>query len=371
MKDTISKILKMDLTKDYGFPVTYETEDHDILSFNVFTSAQFRQIVKQMFGMRLYNDWEEDTELADLITDFQNSFEQWKAIRQDTYGRRMYALALKFNPLENYNGHEEKKGEFIHGENVELSFTNRKEKTTDDTTIERTYTDFKETTTDDSTIERTYTDYKETTKDDSYVEHINLNYKETTKDDSFIEHSWGNNYTETYGHGQQTKTTNVSADDSAQFAPRSQEIDSAYDDTKEIEGTTKEQHGQTTNGLTKEITGSTKDQNGFTDGLIRETSGSYKDEHGYTEGLIRETSGSYKDEHGYTDGLIREQLGKENTAHSGKDQDNYTIDKYGNLGVTTSQQMLASDLDLLRYDITMIAIKEFISQYTYMSSEVD
>lgn len=354
MKDTVSKILKMDLTKDYGFPVTYETEDHDILSFNVFTSTQFRQIVKQMFGMRLYNDWEEETELADLITDFQNSFEQWKAIRQDTYGRRMYALSLKFNPLENYNGHEEKKGEFIHGENVELSFTDRKEKTTDDTTIERTYTDF-----------------KETTKDDSYVEHINQNYKETTKDDSFIEHSWGNNYTETYGHGQQTKTTNVSADDSAQFAPRSQEIDSAYDDTKEIEGTTKEQHGQTTNGLTKEITGSTKDQSGFTNGRISETSGSYKDEHGYTEGLIRETSGSYKDEHGYTDGLIREQLGKEKTAHSGKDQDNYTIDKYGNLGVTTSQQMLASDMDLLRYDITMIAIKEFISQYTYMSAEVD
>ena len=479
MKESVSKILKMDLTKDYSFPVTYVDEESVTHSFNVFTNDQFRQIVKQMFGQRQYNDWDDESVLSGLITDFQNSFEAWKAIRQDTYGRRMFALSVKFNPLENYRSHEEREGSFEHGHTETLSFddrketttddsyverthtnlkettkddtyverthtnlkettkddsyverthTNLKETTTDDTFVERTHTNLKETTTDDTFVERTHTDFKETTTDDTFVEHTNSNYKETTKDDSYVEHSWNNNYTETYGHGQQTHTHNLSADDASTFVAGSQDIDSAYDDTKEISGTTKDQHGYISNGLTKEISGSTKDQHGYTDGIIKETSGSYKDQHGqtlnghvvettgsykdqhgqtlnghvvettgsykdqhgqtlnghtvettgsykdqhgFTDGVVRETSGSYRDTHGYTNGLIREQSGTETRANSGTDLDGYSLDRYGNIGVTTSQQMLASDLDLLKYDITMCAIKEFMQQYTYISCEVD
>ena len=424
MKESVAKLLKMDLTKNYGFPVTYVDEDQVTHSYNVFTDTQFRQIVKQMFGSRLYNDWDDESVLSGVLADFQASFDAWKAIRQDTYGRRMFALDVKFNPLENYRSHEEREGSFEHGHTETLSFDDRKETTTDDSYVERTHTDLKETTTDDTFVERTHTDFKETTKDDSfierthtnlketttddtfverthtdfketttddtYVEHSNTDYKETTKDDSFVEHSWSNNYTETYGHGQQTHTHNLSADDATTFVAGSQDIDSAYDDTKEIKGTTKDQNGYTTNGLTKEISGSTKDQHGYTDGIIKETSGSYKDQHGqtlnghvvettgsykdqhgYTDGIVRETSGSYRDTHGYTNGLIREQSGTETRANSGTDLDGYTLERYGNIGVTTSQQMLASDLDLLKYDIAMTAIKEFIQQYTYILCEVD
>lgn len=318
MKASVNKILKADLTKNYGFPVTYVDEEQVTHSFNVFTDTQFRQIVKQMFGSREYNDWDEESVIAGLVADFQASFDAWKAIRQETYGRRMFALSVKFNPLENYRSHEEREGSFTHGESVELSFDERKEKITDDSYVERTHTNLKETTTDDSYVERTHTDLKETTTDDSYVEH-----------------SYSNNYEETYGYGQQTHTHKVSADDSTDFSNASEDIDSAHDDTKSIEGTTKDQNGQILNGH------------------------------------VVETSGSYRDTHGYTNGLNREQLGKETTTHSGEDQDSYTLERYGNIGVTTSQQMLASDLDLLKYDIAMTAIKEFIQQYTYISIEVD
>lgn len=337
MKASVNKILKADLTKDYGFAVTYVDEEQVTHSFNVFTDTQFRQIVKQMFGAREYNDWDDESFIAGLVTDFQASFDAWKAIRQDTYGRRMFALDVKFNPLENYRSHEEREGSFTHGESVELSFDERKEKITDD-----------------SYVERTHTDLKETTKDDSFVERTHTNLKETTTDDSYVEHSYSNNYEETYGYGQQTHTHKVSADDSADFSNASEDIDSAHDDTKSIEGTTKDQNGQIQNGH------------------VVETSGSYKDQHGQTlTGHVVETSGSYRDTHGYTNGLNREQLGKETTTHSGEDQDSYTLERYGNIGVTTSQQMLASDLDLLKYDISMTAIKEFIQQYTYISCEVD
>ena len=221
------------------------------------------------------------------------------------------------------------------------------------------------------------------------MEHSNDQYKETTKDDSSVTKSYSN-YLETETPGTITKTRTISADDATTFVNQSQDTESQTASTKGIAGSITDQHGYTTNGITKEITGSTKDQNGFTDGkiveqsgtykdqhgqtengVVKETSGSYKDQHGYTDGIVKETSGSYRDTKGFTNGLVNEKQGGETTAHSGTDLDGYTLERYGNIGVPTSQQMLASDIDLLKYDIVMIAIKEFISQYTYISCEVD
>lgn len=301
MQIKLSKILKTDTTTDLSFPVAYTDEEGNIHSFNVFTNTQFRQIVKQMFGMRIYDDWEDDTTEANAITDFLASFTAWKGIRCETYGRRMYALSVKFEPLENYRSHEEKTGSFTHGESVTLTFDDR----------------------------------KDTRKDDSYTEHSYENYKETVKDDSYVTRSYSD-YEETYTNGEKTRTENVSADDEAlTFSPERQAIDAESEDGKAIAGSYTDQKGQTETGNEKTI------------------------------------SGSYKDQNGYTSGDVLEKSGSETTEHSGTDEDGYTLERYGNIGVTTSQQMLASDLDLLKYDIAMQAIKEFISQYTYLSAEVD
>ena len=423
MKQTIKKILNNLVTQDLGFPVSYTDEEGVTASWNVFTNDQFRQIVKQLFGMRVYDDWEDDSNEGDVAIDFYSSFTTWKATRAETYGRRMYALSIKFNPLENYNGHEESRRDFTHGENVSLSFTNRKDTTTDDTFTEksftgyketvkddtfteRTHTDFKETTTDDTSVERTYTDFKETTTDDTSVERTYTDYKETTTDDTSVERTY-TQYKEQNDIGARTTTHKVSADDSSTFVNNDQTEEAAAIDSKTTTGSYKDEHGYT-DGIIKETSGSYKDEHGYTEGIVKETSGSYKDEHGYTEGVVKETSGSYKDEHGYTEGIVKEtsgsykdqngfvqygneksiagtikdqrgftngvvneKTGTETTAHTGKDTEEFTLDRAGNLGVTTSQQMLASDMDLLRYDITMMAIKEFISTYTFFSLEVD
>lgn len=301
MQIKLSKILKTDSTTDLSFPVTYTDGEGNVLSFNVFTNTQFRQVVKQMFGMRVYDDWEDDTTEAEAITDFLASFSAWKGMRCDTYGRRMYALSIKFEPLENYRSHEEKSGSFTHGESVTLSFENR----------------------------------KDTRQDDSYTERSYENYQETVKDDSFVTRSY-TDYEETYTNGEKTRTENISADDEAlTFSPGRQEIDSESEDVKAIAGSYTDQKGQTETGNEKTI------------------------------------SGSYKDQNGYTSGDVLEKSGSETTEHSGTDEDGYTIERYGNIGVTTSQQMLASDLDLLKYDIAMQAIKEFVSQYTFLSEGVD
>lgn len=299
MKTTIAKILKTDVVTNYGFPVSYTEPDGTVLDFDVFTNDTFRQVGKQLFGARVYDDWEVDGTEAECIIDFKNSFSEWKKMRADTYGRRMYALSIKFNPLENYNGHEESTREFEHGESVELSFTNRKDTTKDDTYTERSYTNYEETQKDDTSTTRTYTALKEQ-----------------------------------MNNAQLTTSHSVSADDSSSYVPESQDITGQHTDEKT-------------------------------------TSGSYTDSHSFTNGNVKEISGSYKDQRGGTNGITNEKAGKETTAHSGKDTESFTLDRAGNLGVTTSQQMLASDLDMLRYDIAMIAIKEFISTYTYISQEVD
>ena len=300
MRDTIAKILKTDTTTDLGFAVTYVDSENTTHNYNVFTSSQFRQVAKQMFGKRVYDDWDDETTLAQMITDFLASFTAWKGIRSDTYGRRMYALEQKFNPLENYRSTETREGSFTHGESVELSFTNRKDTQKDDSFVEKSFTNYKETEKDDSSTTRTYTDYEET-----------------------------------YGNAEQTHTHTVSADDSSSYVPSSQDIDGTHDDTKSIDG-------------------SITDTKGFTLGDVKTIEGTIKDQKGFT-----------------TNGLTNEKSGTETTAHSGTDEDEYTLERFGNIGVTTSQQMLASDLDLLRYDIAMLAIKEFIGQYTFISEEVD
>lgn len=320
MRDTIAKILKTDTTTDLGFAVTYVDSENTTHNYNVFTSSQFRQIAKQMFGKRVYDDWDDETTLAQMITDFLASFTAWKGIRSDTYGRRMYALEQKFNPLENYRSTETREGSFTHGESVELSFTNRKDTQKDDSYVEKSFQNYEEKEQDDSSNTRTYTNYTETEHDDSSVTRSYTNYQEDV-------------------------THSISADDSNTYVPSAQD--------------------------TKGVSGSYTDANGFVQGDVKSISGSITDTKGFTVGDKKTISGSIKDQKGFTNGLTNEKSGKETTAHSGTDEDEYTLERFGNIGVTTSQQMLASDLDLLKYDIAMLAIKEFIGQYTFISEEVD
>ena len=209
MRTTIKKILTNLSTQDLGFVVFYLDEEGVSHNYTVYTNDQIRQIAKQLFGGRVYDDWEDDSDEGDAAIDFYSSYSVWRTTRQDTYGRRMYALSIKFNPLENYNGHEYTKREFEHGEKVDLSFDDRKDTTTDDTYTDHTFTQFKE------------------------------------QNDI----------------GARTTTHNVSADDSSNFVPNDQTIENAAIDSKTTTGSYKDQRGYT-NGIEKTTTGSFKEQRG-------------------------------------------------------------------------------------------------------------
>ena len=268
VSERIRKILKEDSTYSYGFGCSYTDMDGETHQYVVFDDSFFRTIVSHQYGSRFYSDFDPDTEtLAELITSFRNDFTKWFLSRSEMYAGRMFALDQKFNPLENYRGHEERSGSFTHGESVELSFDDRKDVRQDDSYTERTYNDL----TEDTTV------------------------------------------------GARTHEDKISADDAA--APNAYVPSRQGSDTE------------------------------ASDSVV--------------------TSGSYKDQKGFTAGDVFEKQGTETTTHSGTDEDGYELDKWGNLGVTTSQQMLQSDLDLLVNNIAMTAVKEFLDMFTYVNEEVD
>lgn len=315
-KATIGKILKMDTHYEYKWEGTYiyDAAAHDldpndgVISYILFTDAQVRDILRNLYSGRIYCDYDDESEDAsDLLENYKQTWRCWISSRDAQIGPLMYALQLEYNPIENYHGSEIKLGTIKDNSYQELQFTDRKDVTTDDT----------------------------------FVEHSFSNYKETEKVDETNTKAYGNGanaYKETMIVGEQTHTDKTSADDDVNFTNAAQGIDAQHTDSKTIENSITDTRKTGTNGNTKEV------------------SGSWRDAHGIPE-------------NGY--GHVLEKQGKEKTQNGGTKEDNYTLEKYGNLGVTTSQQMIESSFDLAKKSVIYIMLREFVELYTYISAEVD
>lgn len=315
-KATIGKILKLDTRFEYKWDGTYiyDEEAHDldpndgVISYILFSDAQVRDILRNLYSGRIYCDYDDDSEdVDDLLENYKQTWRTWIASRDNQIGPLMYALQLRYNPIENYHGSEIKLGTIKDNGSETLEFTDRKDVTTDDTYTEHTFTNYKETEKVDETSTKAYG-----TGDSAY--------KETTIT------------------GEQTHTDKTSADDATDFVNAAQGIDAQHTDSKKIENSITDTRQTGTNGNTKEI------------------SGSWKDAHGIPEGGA---------------GHVLEKMGVETTRNGNTREDNYTLEKFGNLGVTTSQQMIESSFDLAKKSIVYIMLREFVELYTYISAEVD
>ena len=316
MRASLSKLLKCDTHFEYKWDGDYifDPEAHDedptagVYHYILLTDSTVRNILMVKYGERLFNDYDSDSEdIDDLLENYKQTWRCWISSRDAQIGPLMYALALKYNPIENYHSSEIKLGPIKDNTSQTLEFTDRKD-------IE----------TDDSYTEHTYKDYKETEKID-----------ETTT----TGYGSGNTaYKETYVNAEQTRTSKISADDAVDFVNSSQDVDAQHTDSKTIENDISNSRQTGQNGNTKEI------------------SGSWKDSHGIPED---------------GQGHVLQKVGVETTRNGGQREDNYTIEKYGNIGVTTTQQMLESSLDLAKKSIVYMMLQEFVEMYTYISEEVD
>lgn len=316
MRGSLSKLLKCDTHFEYKWDgdYIYNPEAHDedpttgVYHYILFTDAIVRNILMVKYGNRIFNDYDSDSEdVDDLLENFKQTWRCWIASRDQEIAPLMYALSLKYNPIENYRSSEIKLGTIKDNTSQTLEFTDRKDIETDD----------------------------------SYTEHSFTDYKETEKIEESTTTGYGSGdtaYKETFGYGEQTRTSKISADDSTDFSNQSQEIDALHTDSKKIENDIVASRATGQNGNTKEITGS------------------WKDAHGIPED---------------GQGHVLQKVGVETTRNGGQREDNYTLERYGNIGVTTTQQMLESSYDLAKKSIVYIMLKEFVELYTYISEEVD
>lgn len=278
-------------------------------SFYIFSTEFFVSEIYQHFASRKIR-LADNNPTENLIA----LFNIWKSYRNDTYARRAYALDIDYNPLENYDSTETKEG---------------KDTLTRGTQDQRTHADT-DTRTNENTDTRTHADTDMRT-------HENTDTR--THNDTI---------TTTFNNTDTTNHTGTDTTDRNVYGVNSAEASNADRDTVTHDTTDETTHGG--------------DQDDAHKGTITDAhTGTITDAH--TGTITDAHTGTIKDAH----------TGTITDAHTGTDTTatEYILKRHGNIGVTTSQQMLESDLALLKYDLSLIAVCDFIDRYTIYTGGID
>ena len=134
-KATLGKILKMDTHFEYKWDGNYIYDEaaHDedptqgVYHYILLTDALSREILRTQYASRIYCDYDEDSEdVADLLANFKQTWRCWISARDEEIAPLMYALSIRYNPVENYHASEIKLGTIIDETSQTLEFEDRK-----------------------------------------------------------------------------------------------------------------------------------------------------------------------------------------------------------------------------------------------------
>lgn len=291
----------------------------DNVTYNVFTADDFTDAAIYDYGERLFLAPETTTPLAS----FYGRFARWKAQRGKDIAAAFGALRKKYNPLENY-----KMIETHTGDDTKLQTpSNWKKETvqTPDGWQEKDFESYngykeKETFKPDTTRTETesYPGYKESEKQspDGWT-------KETTE---LIGDNAGNVVNKIVPFNNSTPQV-ISETTTENKAKSSEAQKGTFTTSKEIEGLK----------IIKTADTGAEDREKTKEGIISRT---HAQEGTYT--TSEEQSGTFEDKTTY----------------------NTTLNRSGNIGVTTSQQMAASELDLRMKQFVRDVIREFFDTVT-------
>lgn len=323
-------------------------------------------------------------ETVDPWGSFLNKYDQWIARNGVLIANEAYTLFMKYNPIHNYDRHEEYTG----SDTVTKTPTNWQETKTE------TPNNWKETTTQTpsnwiKTDERSYTNYHETetetpTNWEKSTTQTPTNWEktttqtptawETTDTDTFTDYTETDTQTPT-GWKKEIKTTdflNPSIDVNKVIPFDSDEL-TAVSATQKMINNTEEQKG--TMQDQKTITGSkthTSEQTG-TYQTTEEQAGTYvtSEEQTGTYERDRTKSGkeTYTEQQAGTYTTERSESGSRSTTTSQtgtfEDATEYgkIVDIYGNIGVTTTATMIKEILDLYDHDFIERWLSRFFNTY--------
>ena len=337
----------------------------------VVTATAFANAARYEYGERSLLCFPEDDALEVLY----NRFYDWREQRLADISKEFLALRTSYKPLENYNSTETKTGT----ETGLKTPTNWKETKDFKVSVDYKETDTQRPTNWTETIDHSVSnDYKET---DSQKPN---NWKETT------DHSVSNDYKETDSQKPNLWKESIDHKVSQDYKETDSEKPSNWKEQKETTGTDPAAANTSTsknsvipfNATDFVDVSKTTNENAFNE--TTERTGNYDREHTQTGTKTEERtqSGTFDTEHTQTGKKTdeRTQSGTfatehtqsgtrtEETAQSGTFEDkmtyNTTINKSGNIGVTTSQQMLQSEIELRSKNYARELIKEFFDLVT-------
>ena len=327
---------------DERFSLTAESP-LDQVTYNIFSADDFTDAAIYEYGERKCLFPETETPLAT----FHSRFARWKAQRGADIAAAFGALKTAYKPLENYSMVEEHTGT----DTTVKAPDNYKETTTHSVSNDYKVTDEEKPTnwkeTKDFKVSQDYkesdtqkpTNWKET-KDFS----VSQDYKET---DTQVPDEWKTtNQTAGVENDNASATTNqiipINGNDYANVN-KSKTVETRKVE-ESISGTFATEHTQ--EGTRTEET---------------ETSGTFATEHTQTGTKTEEisTSGTYAREHTQTGSSSEEKT----ITGIIEDETTYdtTLTRAGNIGLTTSQQMLLSELDARKRQFVHDVILEFFN----------
>ena len=249
---------------------------------------------------------------------FTNMTTHWFLTKQWTFEHLINVIQAEYSPIENV--YENRKETTIYGSS-EIHTGGFKDTDSGKDT---------DTHSDHDTTERTYTNYHDST------ERTHTNYHDTTE----------RTYTNYHDDTERTHTNYKEANTKTGNTVRENEVSAYNANTYQPSEKNTETYNQVKDE--KSITGSYKD--------AETISGSYKDDETITGSYKDDETitGSYKDDTTYGHKITMEH-GKSTTRtyqndkqdHVGKDT--FEVFRHGNIGVTTNQQMINEELELLRH----------------------
>ena len=370
-----------DIVKRSEYNQTYY-RFNSLTNSTIFSNKQFIMNALRKYRSWLYVNTEYNTELTEIenintaITLFRDDFINWHDENVYNFTKAFLALQTEYNPLENYNRYEEGKiiDELHKGTktstNIDTDVAMHKgtrTATNADTTTEM-HKGTKTATNIDTDVAMHKGSIQETNANISVAHHKGT--KETTASKNTHLHSNANYDNSLVTASQDTDTRNASDN-----IIKIEDLDSTHFDKDVTEGTA-------TNNYTriKDIDSNTFDHNKTTASLnnnytiIQDVDNNTYDHNKTTANAsnnyvdVKDIDANTYDHNTTTANATSNYTTVQDIDENTFDNNVHTFDNYhvyGNIGVTTSQQMLESELNIRQRNLIAEFIDDFFKKYTF------
>lgn len=372
------------LLENYTAEQKAATEIKTADNVSIFDFEMFKGIIEDKYPFYvtdLYSATETITE-AQAATMFYNKYARWKARRLDGIRKAYRALTEDYNPIWNYDRYEEgtETDTTTHGlkvsKNVDTKTSNNTDlksatasdvKVSNNTDIKTAHAENYKDSTNTDLKASTATDVKASTASDlTSAIKTNMQESETLSTQTDKRPTWSADDQTTAVQTMLPGTKTKSGDDDDNFTHTT---GSAANNYTQTEGTAANNYTQTegtaANNYTQRVATGTDNYD--------QTTGTALDNYSKTEGSAQnnytQTTGNALNNYSQTTANGQNNYTQESgTTKNVHEKDD--VHMYGNIGVTTSAQMVNEELQLRKYDLVDSLVREFVESVSYYVSDL-